>query len=357
MGTKADNFLYLPKGQRHLAGILVRSRRTKSSMGFLVLFFGGLALAQPEPPSHGLLQPEPLQTLGQLWVPSVSAGYQRMDPMEYEPREGDLLFFTDEKWIRRVAFWFAGTGRPYHVALVIKGRDGSLCTLEARPHSESWVFLLDLQKRMTTYHGSIWVRRLRNPLEPDASKKLTQFALTQQGKPFAMFRLAFEGTPLNVRAGLGQFLWASPRTEKNSWFCSELTTAALIECGMFQGRGIKPNCVYPRDLFYDRTFLVGDLYEAPILWGPTLEEGPPPPRLVGLPKPEPLKTLGPTRRVAPTFGAFAKELPPLLDGYQYTGKEEDKQKELGHDPEIYPPKRPSPMAFPGWLGGTGSRSR
>ena len=319
MGTKADNFLYLPKGQRHLAGILVRSRRTKSSMGFLVLFFGGLALAQPEPPSHGLLQPEPMQTLGQLWVPSVSAGYQRMDPMEYEPREGDLLFFTDEKWIRRVAFWFAGTGRPYH--------------------------------------GSIWVRRLRNPLEPDASEKLTQFALTQQGKPFAMFRLAFEGTPLNVRAGLGQFLWASPRTEKNSWFCSELTTAALIECGMFQGRGIKPNCVYPRDLFYDRTFLVGDLYEAPILWGPTLEEGPPPPRLVGLPKPEPLKTLGPTRRVAPTFGAFAKELPPLLDGGQYTGKEEDKQKELGHDPEIYPPKRPSPMAFPGWLGGTGSRSR
>ncbi len=329
-------------------------------MGFWVLIFAGLVLGQPESFSGGPHHPDSGQGVGQLWVPSVSAGYQRLDPMEYEPREGDLLFFTDEKWIRRVAFWFAGTGRPYHVGLVIKGQGGTLCTLEARPHSESWVFLLDLQKRMFSYHGSIWVRRLRKPLSPEASCKLTQFALSQQGKPFAMFRLAFEGTPLNVRAGLGQFLWASPRTEKNSWFCSELTTAALIECGMFQGRGIKPNCVYPRDLFYDRTFLVGDLFEAPILWGPTLEEGPPPPRLVGLPKPEPLESLGPTRRLHPTIGGFAQELPPLPDGSQYTGKEEDKQKENDNDPEIYPLNRPPPLAIPGWFGGTrpnGSRAR
>ncbi len=323
-------------------------------MGFLVLFFAGLAIGQTEPSSHGPIQPEAMQTLGQLWVPSATAGYQRMDPMEYEPREGDLLFFTDEKWIRRVAFWFAGTGRPYHVGLVIKGRDGNLCTLEARPHSESWVFLLNLQKRMISYHGSIWVRRLRKPLDPEGSEKLTQFALSQQGKPFAMFRLAFEGTPLNVRSGFGQFLWASPRTEKSSWFCSELTTAALIECGVFQDRGIKPNCVYPRDLFYDRTFRVGDLYEAPILWGPTLEEGPPPPRLVGLPKPESLDSLGPTRRSPSTFGAITKELPPLGDGTQYTGKEEEKQKETDNDPKINAPKRPPPLAIPGWLGGTGS---
>lgn len=241
-------------------------------------------------------QTPPEQTFGNLWIPSQSAGYQRMDPMLYEPQEGDMLFFTDERWVRRVLFWCAGTGRPYHVGLVIKDPQGNLSTLEARPHSENWVFILKLKERMETYHGSIWVRRLRKPLDEEQSKTLTDFAITQQGKPFAFFRLAFEGTPLSVRRGLGRLVFAGPHTQKSNWFCSELTTAALIECGLFEGRGVWPNCVYPRDLFYDRTCRVNDLFEAPLLWSQTLENGPPPPRLVGLPKPEPLESLAPASR-------------------------------------------------------------
>jgi len=271
----------------------------------------------------GLLagQPQSDPSMGHLWVPSESAAYRRMDPMEYHPMEGDIFFFTDEKWARRVIFWFAGTGRPYHVGLVVKDEHGKLSTLEARPHSESWVFLLDLKERMTTYHGSIWVRRLRKPITIDESKRLTQFAHSQQGKPFAMVRLAFEGTPLNVRAGLGQFLFASQGTEKTNWFCSELTTAALIECGVFEGRGLKPNRVYPRDLFYDRAFKVGDIYEAPLLWGPSLDEGPPPPRLVGLPTPEPITTLGPARRLPTAIVENPGDKSPLPDSSHYIGEE------------------------------------
>lgn len=310
----------------------------------------------------GLLagQPQPPQDMGQLWIPSESAAYRRMDPMEYHPMEGDILFFTDEKWARRVIFWFAGTGRPYHVGLVVKDENGKLSTLEARPHSESWVFLLDLKERMTTYHGSIWVRRLRKPISPEESKKLTQFAHSQQGKPFAMFRLAFEGTPLNVRAGLGQFLFASHGTEKSNWFCSELTTAALIECGVFEGRGVKPNRIYPRDLFYDRAFKVGDVYEAPLLWGPSLDEGPPPPRLVGLPKPEPLNTLGPARRIPTAIAENPSEKTPLSGASQYIGKEELTQQELENERAKRTREIAPPMAVPGWNSGataSGSRNR
>ena len=296
----------------------------------------------------GLLagQTESASSIGHLWVPSESAAYQRMDPMEYHPMEGDIFFFTDEKWARRVIFWFAGTGRPYHVGLVVKDEHGKLSTIEARPHSESWVFLLDLKERMATYHGSIWVRRLRTPVTPDESKRLTQFAHSQQGKPFAMFRLAFEGTPLNVRSGLGQFLFASHGTEKTNWFCSELTTAALIECGVFEGRGLKPNRVYPRDLFYDRTFKVGDIYEAPLLWGPNLDVGPPPPRLVGLPKPEPLTTLGPARRIPTAIVENQGEKPPLPDSSQYIGKELLKAQEIENG-RINPPNQiATPMVVP-----------
>jgi len=245
-----------------------------------------------------------------------------MDPMVYSPREGDLLFFTDEKWVRRVLFWFAGTGRPYHVGLVVRNAQGQLCTLEARPHSENWVFILKLQERMESYHGSIWVRRLRKPLSQEQSETLTQFAITQQGKPFAFFRLAFEGTPLSVRRGLGHFVFAGPHTQKPNWFCSELTTAALIECGLFEGRGVWPNCVYPRDLFYDRTYRVNDLYEAPLLWSHSLENGPPPPRLVGLPRPEPIESLIPASRETPRLAN--KESPERPRPGLYTGREEAK---------------------------------
>ncbi len=297
----------------------------------------------------GLLagQPQSVENIGHLWVPSESAAYHRMDPMEYKPIEGDILFFTDEKWARRVIFWLAGTGRPYHVGLVVKDETGKLATLEARPHSESWVFLLDLKERMSTYHGSIWVRRLRKPMANEESRKLTEFAHSQQGKPFAMIRLAFEGTPLNVRAGLGQFLFASHGTEKTNWFCSELTTAALIECGVFEGRGAKPNCVYPRDLFYDRSFKVGDLYEAPLLWSPGLDEGPPPPRLVGLPKPEPVSTLGPVDRIQTAIVENKRGKPPLLEGTRYIGKEEQPQQEIDNEQIERKIEIPPPVVVPG----------
>jgi hypothetical protein len=273
---------------------------------------------------------------GNLWIPSESAGYQRMDPMEYEPREGDLLFFTDEKWVRRVLFWCAGTGRPYHVGLVVKDAQGQFCTLEARPHSENWVFILKMRERMETYHGSIWVRRLRKPLSEEQSKTLTNFAYSQQGKPFAFMRLAFEGTPLSVRRGLGRLVFAGPHTQKPNWFCSELTTAALIECGLFEGRGVWPNCVYPRDLFYDRTYRVNDLFEAPLLWSQSLENGPPPPRLVGLPRPEPLETLSPARRVRTEYAR--QETPAPAPASPYTIKEistnpRELSREIPHGPK------------------------
>ena len=70
-------------------------------------------------------------------------------------------------------------------------------------HSEKKAFLFTagFVPRLNTYPGDVMVRRLREPLTPQQSRELTQFAEAQVGKRFAVWRTALQGTPFCPRSG------------------------------------------------------------------------------------------------------------------------------------------------------------
>ena len=87
------------------------------------------------------------------------------------------------------------------------------------------------------------------PLTAEQSARLTAFALEQTGKRFAVFRLVLEVTPLRAHGTLHGHVFGSPRIDRPSWFCSELVVAAMSVAGLIDPHVLKPNTVYPRDLF------------------------------------------------------------------------------------------------------------
>jgi hypothetical protein len=184
----------------------------------------------------------------------------------YLPQPGDLVFY--DHWSVRARFFYtlAHTGKPYHVGVIVNLPDGRPTILEAGPYDYTHVYLMDALPRMRTHKGTIWVRRLRVPLTPEESARLTSFALKQTGKGFALVRLILEVTPFRAHGCLHSQLFGSAQTERHSWFCSELATAALAVAGRIDPHVIKPNTVYPRDLFRDCPHDLKPCWEQPRRW-------------------------------------------------------------------------------------------
>lgn len=184
----------------------------------------------------------------------------------YLPQPGDIVFY--DHWSMRSRFFYtlARTGKPYHAGVVVNLPDGRPAILEAGPYDYTHVFLMDALPRMRTHSGTIWVRRLRQPLTPEESARLTHFALHQTGKGFALIRLIVEVTPFRAHGCLHSQLFGSPKTERHSWFCSELVVAALAVAGRIDPHVIKPNTVYPRDLFRDCPYDLKPCWEEPRRW-------------------------------------------------------------------------------------------
>lgn len=196
----------------------------------------------------------------------------------YCPQEGDLIFFWSGGWIKKIAYRLFFVGPPSHVGIVVLGPDGRPVLLEATIDiftHHSGVLLSEIHPRLSCYPGPIWVRRLRCPLTPEQSCRLTQFALQQQGKPFALGHLLLPplALPCNgpILARLG--IWTACVNRKR-WFCSGLVTASLVVTGMLDEHVVRPLFTDPRDLFVDRLIDLSPQWHKPVSW---VDDGAAPP--------------------------------------------------------------------------------
>lgn len=184
----------------------------------------------------------------------------------YLPQPGDIVLYAHKSLRSRVLYTLARTSKPYHSGIVVHLPDGRPAILEAGPYDYLHVYLLDLLPRLRTQEGPVWIRRLYQPLTPEESARLTAFALEQTGKRFALFRLMREVTPFRAHGRLHSRWFGSTRIDRRSWFCSELVVAALAVAGRIDPHVLKPNTVYPRDLFRDHPFDLKPCWEGPRRW-------------------------------------------------------------------------------------------
>jgi len=192
--------------------------------------------------------------------------------MPYYPRPGDIVLYDDYNRFFHFVYSIAGTGPPTHVALVIEGDDGRPALLELTGPTviRAKVVIMDVAERLQSYSGSIWVRRLRQPLKPEQCAALNSFAHAQEGKDFAYRRIALQVTPFRPRTGLRHYCFAHTYLNRNRWICSEIVVAAACSAHILNPTVCTANAMYPRDLAFDETYDLSDTYESAVSWMPKL---------------------------------------------------------------------------------------
>jgi hypothetical protein len=174
----------------------------------------------------------------------------------YCPHEGEVILWDDNSLIWKALFLCAGSRPPSHSCIVVLRPDGTPALLEAtfNQHMGCRVCLADPLKRMQSFKGAIYVRRLKCPLSPGQSANLTQFALLQEGKRFAFGRMILEGTPFCARGTVRNKCFGKTDLNRSSWMCSELVVAAGTVAGLFDPMVHHANAILPADLLDDRTY-------------------------------------------------------------------------------------------------------
>jgi hypothetical protein len=205
------------------------------------------------------------------WIMPVNDnGRCRLVPEPYYPMPGDILLYDDLSVFLHYAFKIVRSDRPIHTAIVVERLDGTPAILEVGPNSRPQAFtktyIVDVFRRLESYPGVVMIRRPKVPLTREQSEALTQFALAQEGKEFAVGRLALQGTPFNCRYGLRHKFFAHTYFDRDRWICSENTVAAATIAGLLNPEEHPANSMYPRDLTYDEKYDLSAVYYAPVLW-------------------------------------------------------------------------------------------
>ncbi len=174
----------------------------------------------------------------------------------YLPQPGDILLATDRDFFWKITHDLALAFEPHNSAIFVATSDGSLAILEAGPNDTRWVHVLEALPHMREYaaKGPVWVRKRRTPLTAEQSARLTEFALKQDGKRFALARLGAQLTPLRSRGPLRTYVLGKPRSDRSNYFCSELVAEACVYAGLIDGTMARPAATYPHDLFFDQSF-------------------------------------------------------------------------------------------------------
>jgi hypothetical protein len=209
-----------------------------------------LAAAQPPlppPPAEG----------SSLYQPAFCIDEELRGPAEaYLPQPGDIMLRLDGSVFWRVTHYMALAFDPNGSAIVFARPDGSLAILEAGPNDTHYVGTLDMLPHLREYEaaGKVWIRRRRVPLTPEQSHRLTEFALAEDGKRFALVRLAGQLTPFRCRGPLRTWVVGGPHGDRCSYFCSELVTEACVYAGLLDPARTRPSATYPCDLFFGRSY-------------------------------------------------------------------------------------------------------
>jgi hypothetical protein len=192
-----------------------------------------------------------------LYQPAFCLDDLRREPVEaYLPQPGDLLLRLDNSVFWRVTHALALAFDPNGSGIVFARPDGCLAVLEAGPNDTLWVGTPDLLPHLQEYaaEGKVWIRKRCVPLTPDQSCRLTAFALAQDGKRFALGRLAGQLTFLRSRGPLRTYFVGGPHGDRCSYFCSELVCEACVAAGLLDPTRTRPAATYPCDLFYGRSW-------------------------------------------------------------------------------------------------------
>jgi hypothetical protein len=187
-----------------------------------------------------------------------------LETRAYIPQEGDIIICASRNHLWQICFSLARSGPPFHAAVVIREPNGRLAVLEAGPNDTWCVYILPLPERLAAYPGRIWVRQLKVPLTPEESARLTNFATDQTGKGFAFGRVLFAAT-FRPAPNCGK-LFGRTCLDRPRWFCSELVVAACVVAGRMDPKIVSANCIYPRDLFLDRSVDFSSTWDMPLLW-------------------------------------------------------------------------------------------
>jgi hypothetical protein len=185
----------------------------------------------------------------------------------FKPQEGDIVLYDDHNAFITRVYKLVGTDGPLHAGIVYRRPDGAMALLEAGANRVPRVQFLDVDQRVRGYDGTVLVRRLKTPLTPEQSKKLTEFCHAQEGKSYAVLRLMLQGTPLRPRGVLNPVL-GKTSLERERWICSELVVAAATAAGVLSTKDYHANAIFPRDLCYDESVNLTAFYEPPALWYP-----------------------------------------------------------------------------------------
>ena len=192
-----------------------------------------------------------------LFQPSFCLDHVLRYPGEpYIPQPGDIILRLDGARFWRITHWMALAFDPNGSAIVFARPDGNMALLEAGPNDTLWVRTLDVVPHCQEYAtaGRVWVRRRCVPLTPEQSCRLTEFALAQDGKRFALGRLGAQLTPFRHRGPIRTYFVGKPRGDRQRWFCSELVTEACVAAGLLDAERTRPSATYPHDLFYGRSY-------------------------------------------------------------------------------------------------------
>lgn len=189
----------------------------------------------------------------------------------YCPRPGDIVLFDGHCTNMIKLYRLCGTDGPMHAGIVFRRPDGKLATLEAGTNAVMKVFVFDLEPRMHDFDGTILVRRLRQPLTEEQERHLTDFALQQEGKSYALGRLLLHGATQRVRSAVRPDFLGRTVLDRNRWICSELVVASATVAGVWSPDDYPASVMYPRDLCYDERFDLSPHYELPAQWYPQPE--------------------------------------------------------------------------------------
>ena len=192
----------------------------------------------------------------------------QLSGQRFHAQPGDLILFDSHDTLTTKIYHYVGSASPLHAGIIFYKQDGSPAILEAGTNAVMKVFVFDLEPRMHDFDGTILIRRLRKPLAPEHAQHLREFALAQEGKPYALGRAILHANPLRPRNTAFTQTFGRTVLDRERWICSELVVAGATAADILDPATFPANMMLPRDLCYDERYDLSPHYETPALWHP-----------------------------------------------------------------------------------------